>query len=98
MFIGDTVIVNDKENPATILTVSKKKIKNVGLFVKDDEDDEEEEPSKREKPELLGKLNMVFKLLNWILKFELILYNYFMHQSEEEKGKLFFYVNFVTDI
>uniref|UniRef100_A0A6M2DW00 FACT complex subunit n=1 Tax=Xenopsylla cheopis TaxID=163159 RepID=A0A6M2DW00_XENCH len=55
LFIGDTVIVNDKENPATILTVSKKKIKNVGLFVKDDEDDEEEEPSKREKPELLGR-------------------------------------------
>ncbi|XP_026473184.1 FACT complex subunit spt16 [Ctenocephalides felis] len=55
LFIGDTVIVNDKESPATILTVSKKKIKNIALFVKDDDDEEEEEDDKPKKPEILGR-------------------------------------------
>ncbi len=45
IFIGDTVMVNDEENPANILTQSKKKIKNIGVFLKeeDSEDDEEVE-------------------------------------------------------
>ncbi|KAJ9590632.1 hypothetical protein L9F63_016343 [Diploptera punctata] len=56
LFIGDTVHVN-VDQPATILTSSKKKIKNVGIFVKDEEDeDEEEEKEKSSKePEILGR-------------------------------------------
>ncbi|XP_070506841.1 FACT complex subunit spt16 isoform X3 [Chironomus tepperi] len=51
LFIGDTVLVNDVENPASILTQSKKKIKNIGIFLKEDdsEEDEEMEPSKNSK-------------------------------------------------
>lgn len=41
LFIGDTVIVNEG-SPASILTQSKKKIKNIGIFLKDDSDEEEE--------------------------------------------------------
>ncbi|XP_012226893.1 FACT complex subunit spt16 isoform X2 [Linepithema humile] len=57
LFIGDTVIVNDGQ-PATNLTPSKKKVKNIGIYVKDDEDDDEEEESGKEngtKPEILGR-------------------------------------------
>lgn len=43
LFIGDTVLVNDAENPASILTQSKKKVKNIGIFLKEDDDDEDEE-------------------------------------------------------
>lgn len=43
LFIGDTVLVNE-DSPASVLTQSKKKVKNVGIFLKeDDEDDEENE-------------------------------------------------------
>jgi nucleosome binding factor SPN SPT16 subunit len=35
LFIGDTVLVNE-EPPASVLTQSKKKIKNIGIFLKDD--------------------------------------------------------------
>jgi nucleosome binding factor SPN SPT16 subunit len=51
LFIGDTVLVNDVENPASILTQSKKKIKNIGIFLKEDdsEEDEDMEPSKNSK-------------------------------------------------
>lgn len=42
IFIGDTVIVNEKQ-PATIFTNSKKKLKNIAIFLKDEEEDEEEE-------------------------------------------------------
>lgn len=46
--------------PATVITLSKKKIKNVGIFVKDegDEDDEEEEEKENEpksEPPILGR-------------------------------------------
>lgn len=41
LFIGDTVTVN-KDEPATVLTQSKKKIENVGIFIKDEEDAGEE--------------------------------------------------------
>ncbi|GAB0094238.1 FACT complex subunit spt16 [Sergentomyia squamirostris] len=56
LFIADTVMVND-EPPASILTASKKKIKNIGIFLKDDEeeDDEEEEQSSEKAPEILGR-------------------------------------------
>ncbi|XP_043281319.1 FACT complex subunit spt16 isoform X1 [Venturia canescens] len=57
LFIGDTVMVNEGQ-PATNLTPSKKKIKNVGIYLKDDEEEEEEEGSGKEneaKPEILGR-------------------------------------------
>jgi len=44
LFIGDTVVVSgDKSSPATLLTTSKKKIKNIAIFLKDADDSEEEE-------------------------------------------------------
>ncbi|GLD64685.1 FACT complex subunit SPT16 isoform X1 [Lates japonicus] len=53
LFIGDTIQINEEE-AATILTPVKKKIKNVGIFLKnDDEEDEEEDGDDAE--ELLGK-------------------------------------------
>ncbi|XP_053625749.1 FACT complex subunit spt16 isoform X3 [Plodia interpunctella] len=52
LFIGDTVLVNE-EQPASLLTQSKKKIKNIGIFLKDDDEDEEEE--KENKTEILGR-------------------------------------------
>ncbi|XP_059614643.1 FACT complex subunit spt16 isoform X2 [Phlebotomus argentipes] len=56
LFIGDTVLVNE-EQPVTMLTNSKKKIKNIGIFLKDDEedDDDEEEKSSEKAPEILGR-------------------------------------------
>ena len=41
LFIGDTVLVNES-GPASILTPSKKKIKNIAIFLKDLESSEEE--------------------------------------------------------
>lgn len=58
LFIGDTVLVNDGQ-PASILTSSKKKIKNIGIFLKDDDDSEAEENDEEKentpKPEILGR-------------------------------------------
>lgn len=59
LFIGDTVLVNE-EQPATLLTQSKKKIKNIGIFLKDD--DEEEEEEKENKTEILGESRRFFEL------------------------------------
>lgn len=42
LFIGDTVMVNDGQ-PASVLTACKKKIKNIGIFLKEDSEEEEEE-------------------------------------------------------
>ncbi|XP_012668988.1 FACT complex subunit SPT16 [Otolemur garnettii] len=53
LFIGDTVLV-DEDGPATVLTSVKKKVKNVGIFLKN-EDDEEEEEEKDEAEDLLGR-------------------------------------------
>ncbi|XP_055909921.1 FACT complex subunit spt16 isoform X1 [Eupeodes corollae] len=50
LFIGDTVLVTDTP-PANIMTPSKKKIKNIGIFIKEDDDDEEEEDKKEEAEE-----------------------------------------------
>ncbi|XP_023692218.2 FACT complex subunit SPT16-like [Paramormyrops kingsleyae] len=53
LFIGDTVQINEEE-AATVLTSVKKKIKNVGIFLKnDDEEDDEEDADNAE--ELLGR-------------------------------------------
>lgn len=46
LFIGDTVLVGD-QGPASVMTPSKKKIKNVGIFIKDDDDEEEEVDDKK---------------------------------------------------
>lgn len=57
LFIGDTVIVND-EPPASIMTPSKKKIKNIGICIKDDEEEEDEKEENNHSEnntELLGR-------------------------------------------
>lgn len=56
LFIGDTVMVNEGQ-PASVLTASKKKIKNIGIFLKDDSEEEEndEEKENAPKPEILGR-------------------------------------------
>ena len=37
------------------MTTQKKRIKHVGIFLKDEDDDEEEEEEKEEEPVLLGR-------------------------------------------
>ncbi|KAL1140968.1 hypothetical protein AAG570_000894 [Ranatra chinensis] len=55
LFIGDTVLVNEGA-PASILTQSKKKLKNIGIFLKDgEEDDEEEKENEPEATPILGR-------------------------------------------
>ncbi|XP_076248178.1 SPT16 homolog, facilitates chromatin remodeling subunit dre4 isoform X1 [Calliopsis andreniformis] len=56
LFVGDTVMVNEAQ-PATNLTPSKKKLKNIGIFVKDEEEEEDEGSGKENepKPEILGR-------------------------------------------
>lgn len=58
LFIGDTILVNDGQC-ATIITGSKKKIKNIGIFLKDEEEEddegEEEKVNARTKQEILGR-------------------------------------------
>ncbi|XP_047128886.1 FACT complex subunit SPT16 isoform X1 [Hydra vulgaris] len=41
LFLGETVLVNEKE-AATVLTTSKKQLKNIGMFLKDPEEIEDE--------------------------------------------------------
>nr|XP_054762654.1 FACT complex subunit SPT16-like [Lytechinus pictus] len=55
LFIGDTVMVNE-EGPAKLLTPVKKKVKNIGIFLKgEDEQEEDKEEQKKEQEQLLGK-------------------------------------------
>ncbi|RDD47106.1 FACT complex subunit SPT16 [Trichoplax sp. H2] len=42
LFVGDTVIVNE-DTSATVLTSAKKKIRNIGIFLKNEDEDSEEE-------------------------------------------------------
>lgn len=49
LFIGDTVLINDDQTPASVLTQSKKKVKNIGIFLKDDDSEEEEEVASQTK-------------------------------------------------
>ncbi|XP_051865745.1 FACT complex subunit SPT16 [Pristis pectinata] len=53
LFIGDTVQINE-DGAATIITSVKKKIKNIGIFLKN-EDEEEEDEVKDEAEDLLGR-------------------------------------------
>lgn len=59
LYIGDTVIVNDAGVPANVLTMSKKKMKNIGIFLKDESEEEEENDEEKEneprKSEILGR-------------------------------------------
>jgi len=45
LFVGDTVMVMDGE-PAALMTPSKKKVKNIAIFLKDDDSDEGEKENK----------------------------------------------------
>lgn len=59
LFIGDTVLVGDQA-PASVMTPSKKKIKNVGIFIKDEDDEEEDVDDKKvtkpdQSTEILGR-------------------------------------------
>ncbi|XP_069114488.1 LOW QUALITY PROTEIN: FACT complex subunit SPT16-like [Argopecten irradians] len=54
VFLGDTVMVNEG-SPCTLLTTMKKKIKHVGIFLKDEEEEEEEEEEEPEQEVLLGR-------------------------------------------
>lgn len=48
LFIGDTVLVNDSSTPAEVLTLSKKKIKNIAIFLKEGDEESEEESEHEE--------------------------------------------------
>ncbi|OCU01519.1 FACT complex subunit SPT16-like [Xenopus laevis] len=61
LFVGDTVLVNE-EGAATVLTHVKKKVKNVGIFLKK-EDEEEEEEEKDEVQDILGRGSRAAALL-----------------------------------
>ncbi|KPU77615.1 uncharacterized protein Dana_GF24952, isoform B [Drosophila ananassae] len=58
LFIGDTVLVGE-QSPASVMTPSKKKIKNVGIFIKDDSEEEDVDDKKATKEdqgtEILGR-------------------------------------------
>ncbi|KAH8274963.1 hypothetical protein KR018_003444 [Drosophila ironensis] len=58
LFVGDTVLVGD-QSPASVMTPSKKKIKNVGIFIKEDSEDEDVDDKKAAKEdqgtEILGR-------------------------------------------
>lgn len=78
LFIGDTVMVNEGQ-PATILTNSKKKMKNIGIFLKDDSEEEEndEEKENTPKPEVLAGRSRRTAVLESKLRTE--------HTSEEKR-------------
>lgn len=59
LFIGDTVL-GDEDGPATVLTSVKKEVKNVGIFLKNEDKGEEEEKDKAE--DLLGKGSLAASL------------------------------------
>ncbi|KAF0302195.1 FACT complex subunit spt16 [Amphibalanus amphitrite] len=57
LFLGDTVVVQES-GPASVLTISKKKVKNIGIFLKDEDEEDEEEPERpveEAKPEMFGR-------------------------------------------
>ncbi|XP_054715676.1 FACT complex subunit SPT16-like [Uloborus diversus] len=78
LFIGDTVAVNENQ-PCTILTNSKKKLKSIAIVLKDDDEEEEEEeevePVVQEDPLVRGRRTAI---LDSKLRTE---------QSAEEKRK-----------
>ncbi|XP_050429872.1 FACT complex subunit spt16-like isoform X2 [Adelges cooleyi] len=49
LYVGDTVLVND-DTPATLLTPSKKKLKNIAIYLNENDDEEEEDDEKENEP------------------------------------------------
>lgn len=54
LFIGDTVLANEG-SAASLMTTGKKRIKHVGIFLKDEDDEEEEEDKDDQQEALLGR-------------------------------------------
>ncbi|CAG5135919.1 unnamed protein product, partial [Candidula unifasciata] len=58
LFLGDTVLVNEG-SPATVLTTAKKRLKHIGIFLKDDDEEEQAEDEdnelEKEAEQLLGR-------------------------------------------
>lgn len=85
LFIGDTVLVMGEDAasgavPAAVLTQSKKKIKNVGIYLKDDDEDDEyaeEEVEVDNGKEVLGGRGKRTTVLDSKLRSE--------HNSEEKR-------------
>lgn len=50
LFLGDTVVVNES-GPASVFTQSKKKIKNIGIFLRDNEEGDEDEEDEEQDAE-----------------------------------------------
>uniref|UniRef100_UPI00358EF832 FACT complex subunit SPT16-like isoform X2 n=1 Tax=Myxine glutinosa TaxID=7769 RepID=UPI00358EF832 len=64
IFIGDTVQVNE-DGPATVLIDAKKKVKNVGIFLKSEEEmDDEDEEDENDAEHLLGRAGKTANLLS----------------------------------
>lgn len=78
LYIGDTVLVNE-DQPATTLTVSKKKLKNIGVFLQEDSEEEENNTEKEKAPkdEILGRTSKRTAVLDSKLRTE--------HTSEEKR-------------
>ena len=38
LFLGETIAIGDKDSAATVLTTSKKQMKNIGMFLKVEKD------------------------------------------------------------
>lgn len=55
LFIGDTVVVNEDQAATVLTATSKKKLRNVGVFLKDDDEGDEEEETKEDTSDLLGR-------------------------------------------
>ncbi|CAG7817942.1 unnamed protein product [Allacma fusca] len=54
LFIGDTVVVNES-GPATQLIPTKKKLKSIAIFLKEDDEEEDEKENEPETNEILGR-------------------------------------------
>ena len=48
LFIGDTVQVNKDDEAASVLTSAKKKMENIGIFIKEDENEKDDESGNEE--------------------------------------------------
>lgn len=62
LFVGDTVMVDEKGKPGMVLTSSKKRIKNVAIVLKEEEDEESDaseeavtQKSSKKTDEILGR-------------------------------------------
>lgn len=62
LFVGDTVLVSEKEQPGNVLTNSKKRIKNVAIVLKDEDeesdgsqDEVDQKTAEKKTDEILGR-------------------------------------------